>query len=66
MKITLYIAGFSTLILLTACSAINAVSKEEAPATSVSEQKEAKDKTINAYIEGLSDKSIYESDNELH
>lgn len=51
MKITLYIVGLSTLILLTACSEDNAVSKEEAPATPASEQKEAKDKTVNTYIE---------------
>lgn len=47
MKKIFYIGVLSTLIL-NACSEEEAVSKEEAPA---SEQKEAKEKTVNAYTE---------------
>ncbi|WP_342550969.1 hypothetical protein MKX57_09475 [Lysinibacillus sp. FSL M8-0216] len=49
MKNMFYIVGLS-ILLLTACSEDKAESKELAPA---SEQKEAKDKTVNAYIEGV-------------
>lgn len=55
MKKIFYIGALSTLIL-TACSEDEAVSKEEAPA---SEQKEAKEKTVNTYTDEDSEKKIY-------
>lgn len=51
MKKIFYIGVLSTLIL-TACSEGEALSKEEAPAN---EQKEAKEKTVKAYTEEVSE-----------
>ncbi|KMY31713.1 hypothetical protein ACZ11_05785 [Lysinibacillus xylanilyticus] len=63
MKKIFYIGVLSTLIL-TACSEDEAASKEEAPA---SEQKEAKEKTVNAYTEEISENNpIDEAAKELH
>ncbi|MFF2176555.1 hypothetical protein ACFVT8_08870 [Lysinibacillus sp. NPDC058147] len=61
MKKIFYTGVLSTLIL-TACSEDEAASKEEAPA---SEQKEAKEKTVNAYSEEVSKNPIDEAAKEL-
>ncbi|TQR36084.1 hypothetical protein C7Y47_07350 [Lysinibacillus sphaericus] len=53
MKKKFYIGVLSTLIL-TACNEDEAAS-EEAPA---SEQKEAKEKTVNAYTKEVSEKNL--------
>ncbi|MFJ8090547.1 hypothetical protein ACIQ7N_20415 [Lysinibacillus sp. NPDC095746] len=63
MKKIFYI-GVLFILILTACSEDEAASKEEAPA---SEQKEAKEKTVNAYTEEVSEKNtIHEAAKKLH
>ncbi|MFB7157902.1 hypothetical protein [Lysinibacillus sp. NPDC056232] len=53
-----------SILTLTACSEEEASYNEEAPA---SEQKEAKEKTVNAYTEDVSEKNpIDEASKELH
>lgn len=50
----IFCIGVLSTLLLTACSEDEAVSKEETPD---SEQKEAKEKTVNAYTEEVSEKN---------